>query len=401
MDEHLHVVFPATEQAATALITHADNLTDISAQMQHTYRILLDSGLHGSFLHAFDERWTSIYTQSSHLEQELSELGRDLQAFVERIRALNSFFASKFATFGIYSEYPLPETGGGGERQLQISASIERLTTIRQGLLNQLANVTEQRNRPINYVFGLSDDYARMEVDLRGSLARLDNQIEQLQTEAQQPEQEHSAPSDPRGSFGKLLPVVGTPERYKNYVHRQYDLEDTYGCTLYAQASALEAHGFDFSKTLSVAREQGTEEGWYDLTLTDGDGMGVEYQDLGKVFDTNGIAYTRYGDISGWTEPREDSITRDAALEHLRNELSQGSLPVVNVVAAQIRAYDGGGIAGGHTVWVTGLEQSMGEITAVIVNDSHFGKQVSLPIDEFMAGWEKYKYQAVFAQPPQ
>ena len=104
------------------------------------------------------------------------------------------------------------------------------------------------------------------------------------------------------------------PRSYENFVHRQYDAGDTYGCALYAQSSVLEAMGFDFSDALAAAKRQGIAEGWYDLSTADGDGMGLEYQGLGQVFEANGITNEKMGAYKEWSgspvPDQESALTR-------------------------------------------------------------------------------------------
>ncbi|MBN1566148.1 MAG: hypothetical protein JXA10_20085, partial [Anaerolineae bacterium] len=60
------------------------------------------------------------------------------------------------------------------------------------------------------------------------------------------------------------LRVLGNPRAWAAYWHDQRWAEgDFYACALYAQASVLEALGYDFAAELAAARDLGQRDRWY------------------------------------------------------------------------------------------------------------------------------------------
>lgn len=145
---------------------------------------------------------------------------------------------------------------------------------------------------------------------------------------------DHRPPRAPR-----VIHVLGDPDRLGTYWHDQRWLpRDVYACALYAQASILEAFGYDFATELAAMRDEGRRDGWY------APGQGVI--GLGQPLRTRGITFDVFGtSLAG-------PISRQAALNRLRWHVALGDYALVNLDATRLAAYYGSPVAW-HTVWVT------------------------------------------------
>lgn len=184
-------------------------------------------------------------------------------------------------------------------------------------------------------------------------------------------------------------PVIGMPQRLAVYWHDQRWTDgDFYACALYAQASVLEAFGYDFDAELAAARALGERDGWY---ATDTGAIG-----LGQPLRAKGIAFEVFG------TSRAGFVPRDRALYRLMRALSAGRYPIVNLDAQQLSYYRGTAIHW-HTIWITGMRLGPdGLAVSVIANDSYRGAAVEYAVDEFLEAWgaEALNYYGIFVIPP-
>lgn len=398
-NDFFHLHFLPGETTSQEFAYAAGTLDERAQQVDRAVAVLFESGLRGTFVAAFQDRSARLLQTLRTLADEVAEAGSDLRTVVERARLLDAQIALQWMQGGGL----LADSGGGAGRLAHVGSSIARLETLQTDLRAKLAHVQRQKDSPVNTLLGLRDDYAAMEMQLSDTISRNEARLEQLRLEQQALGRDAV---QVESGFAKLLreppgvhPQVTAVPSYADYSHRQYATGDTYGCTLYAQASVMEAMGFDFTETLDAGRSEGVEEGWYDNTSADGDpASGTQFWALGDMFESNGVPVERMGgtaDWSGHTLPDQE-----AALERLQSELQRGRFPVVSFMATEVALYDGQHV-NGHTVWVTGVEtDAQGVVTSIVANDSHFGRQVTLPADQFVRGWSEFKYQAVFARQP-
>jgi hypothetical protein len=181
--------------------------------------------------------------------------------------------------------------------------------------------------------------------------------------------------------------LIGDPARLSAYWHDQrWAVGDEYACALYAQASVLEALGYDFEHELAEMRVQGQRDGWFSpQTGTIG---------LGQPLRANGIRFDVFG------SPVVSPISPARALARLHRALLAGQYPLVNLDAQQLAAYRGSAVRW-HTLWITGLRlDAAGFVSAIIANDSTRGAAVEYPVQEFMAAWgsAEFNYYAIFVQ---
>lgn len=409
--DFFNIHFATGEHVSQEMLGKATVFEEIVRQLDRNLTALYDSGLQGRFLAALMGRSSVLLNELRRVTDELAEAGRDLQTVVEWARLLD---AQTALTWMRGDELWLPDSGGGAERLDHITTSINRLQLLQHTLREQLGEVRRQKDSRLNALLGLRDDYEAMENQLEDTLARNEARVAQLQLEQATLEQQaldQSVDQDPaqtESGFGKILreqprfnTVADTPPRYTDFRHRQYATGDTYGCVLYAQASVLEAMGFDFEETLNAGRAEGVSEGWYDNTSADGDpASGSQYWALGDMFESNSVPFERMGGTTEWSG--SEIPDQNAALQRLESELQHGHFPVVSFMATEVALYKGGNV-NGHTVWVTGIERdATGQIESIVVNCSHFGKQITIPANEFLNGWgpPHFNYQAVFARRP-
>jgi hypothetical protein len=183
--------------------------------------------------------------------------------------------------------------------------------------------------------------------------------------------------------------VVGNPAELARYWHDQrWTQGDFYACALYAQASVLEALGYDFAAELSAARVLGQRDGWY---VPDVGAIG-----LGQPLRAKGISFNVFG------TPVGGRIPRWLALFRLLRGVAAGDYVIINLDATRLSYYRGSAITW-HTIWVTGLRlDERGRITTVIANDSYHSAAVEYPVGEILDGWghERLNYYAIFVHPP-
>ncbi len=196
-----------------------------------------------------------------------------------------------------------------------------------------------------------------------------------------------AAISPAQAGLGFSLPlVIGHPDALARYWHDQrWEAQDNYACALYAQASVLEALGYDFPQELAAARELGLRDGWY--------APGVGTIGLGQPLRAHGIAFDVFGTSIG------GEITRREALIRLVRGLLAGDYVLANLDATQLAYYRGSSIIW-HTLWVTGIRLSASG-AVIIANDSYRGAAVEYPLDEFLDAWgqESLNYYAIFVHP--
>ncbi|NDJ79032.1 MAG: hypothetical protein GYB65_22505 [Chloroflexi bacterium] len=182
------------------------------------------------------------------------------------------------------------------------------------------------------------------------------------------------------------LPLIGKPAQLAVFWHDQrWTPGDEYACALYAQASVMEAMGYNFARELETMRSLGQRDNWYNpQTGTIG---------LGQPFLAKGIAYQSFG------SPVDDTLTHERALYRLQRELSAGQYVIVNINAQLLSYYRGSAITW-HTLWITGMRfDGQGTATHVIANDSYHGPAVEYPIDEFLNAWaSEFNYYGIFIQ---
>jgi hypothetical protein len=183
--------------------------------------------------------------------------------------------------------------------------------------------------------------------------------------------------------------LVGSPDQLSAYWHDQrWQPGDAYACALYAQASVLEALGYDFAMEMEAARSLGFRDGWY----TDKNGA----VGLGQPLRARGIRYESFGtSLAGEVRPWQ-------ALFRLQRGLAAGHFALVNLDAQQLSYYRDSAIRW-HTLWITGLRfDADGRLTSVIANDSYRGPAVAYPAEEFISAWghEALNYYAIFVVPP-
>lgn len=197
--------------------------------------------------------------------------------------------------------------------------------------------------------------------------------------------QAHAGPVLPRPDG----PLIGDPAAYSQFWHDQRWTEgDYYACALYAQASLLEAFGYDFAAELAAARDLGLAQGWY---ADDQGAVG-----LGQPLRAHGIVFTVHGG------PLVPPVAPERALWRLQLALSAGQFAIVNIDAQALSYYRGSHIIW-HTIWITGLRlDSNGLPTHVIANDSYHGAAVEYPVEEFLRAWghELFNYYGIFVLPP-
>ncbi len=183
------------------------------------------------------------------------------------------------------------------------------------------------------------------------------------------------------------IALLGSPDRLIPYWHDQrWVAGDTYACALYAQASVLEALGYDFDAELAAARDQGLRDGWFSPETGS---IG-----LGQPLRAHHIPFDVFG------SPVASGLTPGRALLRLQLELAAGHFVIANVDAQQFTYYRGSAIKW-HTLWITGLRlDARGLPLAVIANDSYHGAAVEYPVDEFMAAWgvPEFNYYAIFVR---
>ncbi|HEX3051589.1 MAG TPA: hypothetical protein VHP83_13090 [Aggregatilineaceae bacterium] len=188
-----------------------------------------------------------------------------------------------------------------------------------------------------------------------------------------------AGPAGPRQP--DYLPLIGTPQFLARFWHSQG--EDVYGCALVAQASVLEALGYDFAAELDAMRELGQRDGWYDPNVgTIGLGQPLRAHDI--PFDVFGTSLAA-------------GLTPERALYELKRQLSAGRYAIVNLDAQQLAYYFGSAVRF-HTVWVTGIRQDQnGNVISIITNDSLRGPLIEYPVAEFLAAWaSQFNYYANF-----
>jgi len=195
-------------------------------------------------------------------------------------------------------------------------------------------------------------------------------------------------PADAGPLHPRTILLVGSPDRLARYWHDQRWVEgDTYACALYAQASVLEALGYDFDAELAAARESGLRDGWFE---PDVGSMG-----LGQPLRAHKILFEAFG------SPVAKDLTPDRALRRLHRELAAGHFAVTNLDAQQLAHYRGSAIKW-HTLWITGMHlDTHGLPLSVIANDSYRGAAVEYPISEFLAAWgtPEFNFYAIFVHP--
>jgi hypothetical protein len=183
----------------------------------------------------------------------------------------------------------------------------------------------------------------------------------------------------------QAITQLGSPDRLAPYWHDQRWVPgDEMACALYAQASVLEALGYDFAAELAAARDLGLRDGWYSPE-TGSTGLGQPLRARRVPFDVFGT-------------PVANGLTPDRALLRLQFELLSGHFVIANIDAQQLRYYRGSAIKW-HTLWITGLRlDADGQPLAVVANDSYHGARVEYPIDEFMAAWgtPAFNFYAIF-----
>jgi len=179
------------------------------------------------------------------------------------------------------------------------------------------------------------------------------------------------------------LPLIGTPNQLARFWHSQGG--DGYDCALYAQASVLEALGYDFAAELEAMRELGQRDGWYDPN--------VGTIGLGQPLRAHTIPFDVFGTSLA------DGLTTERALYELKRQLSAGRYALVNLDAQKLTYYRGSAVRF-HTVWVTGIRQDAnGNVISIITNDSLRGPLVEYPVAEFLAAWaSQFNYYAIFVQ---
>jgi hypothetical protein len=179
--------------------------------------------------------------------------------------------------------------------------------------------------------------------------------------------------------------LIGNPDNLAVYWHDQrWESTDNYACALYAQASVLEALGYNFAEELQVARDLGQRDGWYT--------PGVGTIGLGQSLRARGVTFDVFGTSMG------GEITRREALFRLRRAVSMGDYALVNLDATRLAYYRGSNVIW-HTIWVTGLRlDANGEITTIIANDSFRGAAVEYDVNEFLDAWghESLNYYGIF-----
>lgn len=179
--------------------------------------------------------------------------------------------------------------------------------------------------------------------------------------------------------------IIGQPDRLARFWHDQRWINGDYrACALYAQASLLEALGYDFQTELDLMRAQGIREGWYDPAHgTIG---------LGQPLRRHAIAFDPFG------TPAAGDIHPQRALLRLQLELSAGRYVIANVNAQALDHYRGSAVVW-HTLWITGLRlDRTGLPVSVFTNDSYRGAAIEYPIDQFLAAWgtPEFNYYAIF-----
>ncbi len=181
--------------------------------------------------------------------------------------------------------------------------------------------------------------------------------------------------------------VIGTPGALSAYWHDQrWTADDQYACALYAQASVLEAFGYDFEEELAAARILGIAQGWY----LPGEGT----IGLGQPLRARGIAFEVH------SSPLDPPVPPDRALWRLQLALAAGRYALVNVNAQALSYYRGSAVRW-HTLWITGLRLDANGIpTTVIANDSYRGAAVEYAVDEFLDAWgHTTNFYGIFVTP--
>lgn len=184
-------------------------------------------------------------------------------------------------------------------------------------------------------------------------------------------------------------PLIGNPDAWRVLWHDQRWVDgDYYACALYAQASLLEAFGYNFTIELAAARALGLAQGWY----ADDEGA----QGLGQPLRAHNIVFSVHG------SPVVPPILPERALWRLQLALSAGQFVIVNIDAQELAYYRGSHIKW-HTIWVTGLRfDAEGRPTTIVANDSYRGPAVDYPVEEFSRAWghELFNYYGIFVTAP-
>ncbi len=117
--------------------------------------------------------------------------------------------------------------------------------------------------------------------------------------------------------------IIGNPAELARYWHDQrWTQGDFYACALYAQASVLEALGYDFAVELAAARTLGIRDGWF---APDGGAIG-----LGQPLRAKGITFDVFGTSAGGRIPRW------LALFRLLRGVAAGDYVIINLDATQV-----------------------------------------------------------------
>jgi len=230
------------------------------------------------------------------------------------------------------------------------------------------------------------------EVDDGADRSQQDRAAEQARLrEVMREERENISEGDKPDDL-KTIEHVGEPEKLAEYGTYQGDEGETagYDCVVVAQQNALDGLGVE--TTTEEIRQIGENmdppaygrgENTYGLNGTTPDGVGY-------AFEAKGVGRIDY--------PPENSDTSDCteAINHLRNELSEG-----HAVIAVVDTEPLWGQPGGHAVWVTGADfNSDGRLETVKVNDPGVenGQNISYEGNKFIEAWESYDYRMSSSQ---
>lgn len=435
MTDQIYMQFSATEQTGQAFIQNGEALFEVVQRLQNAMNSLYASGLQGAFLDELQARSEQLLSTLRYFCDESDEAGQELLMAVRLLREVDAACALRFDNYSdamIAGMGRAPIAAGGAAvadagRLIAIDDSIIRLRKIQESLRAQISAIDVQLGNRIgsgiSALFGY--DYNQMRAELVNSLQQTEVRIQELNAESTQIQDAlaSAVPAAPAQSdtppkkgmtFGDLLEastpsntnIIGNPENLESPRRNQYShkytgkTNDTYACALYAQSAVMEAMGHDFNTELLEAKAgpDGVVNTADDAYFSDAQGAAG----LGQPFQANGIPYeTQWGADPANTTP----VTRESALNRLKSELEAGHYPVASFNAQGLSAFSTGDKSDravqGHAAWIVGLKTNeAGDITEVIVNDSHWGDIKEYPIDEFMNAWGVNDYYAVFASKP-
>lgn len=178
-------------------------------------------------------------------------------------------------------------------------------------------------------------------------------------------------------------------------------------CALFSEMITMQALGKNVS--FDEIKKLGARVGYFDLPgkAFDGSrfGIGQVWKHYEIPFETfqlkeNPIEKTINSVVlngSGFY----DASDRQQATDYLLSRLQDHKAVIVGVEARYLYPDDVKGLLTGHQVWVAGIiKDSNGIPSSVILNDTGWGEQKTVPFDKFMQAWEWQKFQSVASENP-